>query len=95
MTEAVIMITEAILPALLLWIYTSKKDTQKEPMPQMVKALLYGMGIVVPVILIEEVFCTKMHKFAHRKKLAHIDKDLLLTLEKTDNHNETIQTFNL
>ena len=49
-----IMIVAAVLPALFLWLYTCRKDTQKEPMSQMVKALLYGMGIVVPVILIEE-----------------------------------------
>ena len=55
MTETVIMIAAGVLPALLLWLYTCKKDTQKEPMSQMVKALLYGMGIVVPAILIEEV----------------------------------------
>ena len=49
-----IMIAAAVLPALLLWIYTCKNDTQREPMSQMLKALLYGMGIVVPVIFIEE-----------------------------------------
>ena len=55
MTEAIIMIVAAVLPALLLWIYICKRDTQREPLPQMVKALLYGMGIIVPVVAIENL----------------------------------------
>lgn len=54
MTEAIIMITAAALPALLLWIYICKRDTQREPMSQMFKAFLYGIGIIVPVIAIEK-----------------------------------------
>ena len=50
MTETVIMIAAAVLPALILWIYTCKNDTQREPMSQMLKALLYGMGLVVLAI---------------------------------------------
>ena len=43
----------AVLPALLLWLYTCKHDTRLEPMSQMVKALLYGATISVPLIFIE------------------------------------------
>ena len=53
MTEAVIMIAAAVLPALILWIYVCKRDTQREPLPQMLKALLYGMAISVPAVVIE------------------------------------------
>lgn len=49
-----IMIAVAVLPALILWIYTCKNDTQREPMSQMVKALLYGMGLVALAIPIEK-----------------------------------------
>ena len=48
------MIAAAVLPALILWIYTCKNDTQREPMSQMVKALLYGMGVVALAIPIEK-----------------------------------------
>ncbi len=49
-----IMISVAVLPALILWIYTYKNDTQREPMSQMVKALLYGMGLVALAVPIEK-----------------------------------------
>ncbi|MBO7478283.1 MAG: PrsW family intramembrane metalloprotease [Salinivirgaceae bacterium] len=54
MTEAIIMIAAAALPALLLWIYICKRDTQREPMSQMFKAFIYGIGIIAPVIVIEK-----------------------------------------
>ena len=48
-----VMIVAAVLPALLLWLYTCKHDTRREPMSLMVRAMLYGAGISVPVIFIE------------------------------------------
>ena len=48
-----VMIAAAVLPALFLWLYTCKHDTRLEPMSQMVKALLYGAAISVPLIFIE------------------------------------------
>ena len=49
-----ILITAAVLPAILLWLYTCKKDAQPEPMSQMLKAFLYGALICVPVALVEQ-----------------------------------------
>ena len=48
-----VMIAAAVMPALLLWLYTCKHDTRREPMSLMVRAMLYGAGISVPVIFIE------------------------------------------
>ncbi len=49
-----ILITAAVLPAILLWLYTCKKDAQPEPMSQMFKAFLYGALICVPVVFVEQ-----------------------------------------
>lgn len=49
-----ILITAAILPALLLWIYTCRRDAQPEPMSQMLKAFLYGALICLPVSFVEQ-----------------------------------------
>ena len=49
-----ILITAAVLPAILLWLYTCKKDAQPEPMSQMLKAFLYGALICVPVAFVEQ-----------------------------------------
>ena len=48
-----ILIAAAILPAILLWLYTCKKDAQPEPMSQMLKAFLYGALICIPVAFVE------------------------------------------
>ena len=48
-----ILIAAAILPALLLWLYTCRKDAQPEPMSQMLKAFLYGALICIPVAYVE------------------------------------------
>jgi RsiW-degrading membrane proteinase PrsW (M82 family) len=48
-----ILIAAAILPAILLWLYTCRKDAQPEPMSQMFKAFLYGALISVPVAFVE------------------------------------------
>ena len=49
-----ILITAAILPAILLWIYTCRRDAQPEPMSQMLKAFLYGALICLPVSFVEQ-----------------------------------------
>lgn len=43
----------ALLPVALLWAYIWKKDPQKEPMPLLIKAGLYGAVICLPVALLE------------------------------------------
>lgn len=48
-----IILTIAILPALLLWLYIWKKDPQKEPTGQLVKAVLWGVAICMPVAYLE------------------------------------------
>lgn len=49
-----ILIIAAVLPAILLWLYTCKKDAQPEPMRQMLKAFLYGALICLPVSFVEQ-----------------------------------------
>lgn len=49
-----ILITAAILPAILLWIYTCRRDAQPEPISQMLKAFLYGALICLPVSFVEQ-----------------------------------------
>lgn len=49
-----ILIVAAVLPAILLWLYTCKKDAQPEPMRQMLKAFLYGALICLPVSFVEQ-----------------------------------------
>ena len=48
-----IVILVALLPAILLWLYIWKKDTRKEPTLLLVKTMLWGMAICIPVALIE------------------------------------------
>ena len=50
-----IILTAALLPAILLWLYIWKKDTQKEPTSWLIKAVLWGVAIIVPVIISESV----------------------------------------
>lgn len=49
----IIILTAAILPAALLWLFIWWKDPQKEPTRLLIKAVWYGIGIVVPVGLME------------------------------------------
>ena len=48
-----ILITVALLPAILLWYYIWKQDPQPEPTKWLVKAALYGAGICIPVAIVE------------------------------------------
>ena len=50
-----ILLAAALLPAILLWIYIWKQDAQPEPTNWLVKAVLYGIGIAIPVALLEMV----------------------------------------
>lgn len=53
--NTIIILAAALLPAVLLWLYIWKKDPQKEPTKWLVKATLWGMGICIPVGLVEHV----------------------------------------
>lgn len=48
-----LIILAALLPAILLWLNIWKKDTQKEPTSWLVKAVLWGVAICIPVALVE------------------------------------------
>ena len=50
-----ILLAAALLPAILLWTYIWKQDAQPEPTNWLVKAVLYGIGIAIPVALLEMV----------------------------------------
>lgn len=50
-----ILLSAALLPAILLWTYIWKQDAQPEPTNRLVKAVLYGVGIGIPVALLEMV----------------------------------------
>ena len=45
----------ALIPAILLWFYIWKKDPHKEPTSWLVKAMLLGIGICIPVAFVELV----------------------------------------
>ena len=46
-------LTVALLPAILLLLYIWKKDPQKEPTGQLVKAVLWGVAICLPIGFVE------------------------------------------
>lgn len=48
-----IMLAAAILPAAILWLYIWKKDSQPEPISWLIKAVLLGVGICIPVVILE------------------------------------------
>ena len=48
-----ILLAAALLPAILLWIYIWKQDPQPEPTNWLIKAGLYGIGICIPVAILE------------------------------------------
>jgi RsiW-degrading membrane proteinase PrsW (M82 family) len=51
--NTLIIISAALLPAILLWLYIWMQDTQKEPTSWLVKAVLWGMTICIPVAILE------------------------------------------
>lgn len=52
MTE-IIILSAALLPAIILWVYIWRKDPQPEPTSQLLKAVLYGIVIIIPVYFVE------------------------------------------
>ena len=56
--DIILVLTAALLPAILLWIYLWKKDPQPEPTSWLVKAVVCGMAICVPVALLEMLIQT-------------------------------------
>ena len=50
-----IMLAASLLPAVLLLLYIWKKDTQKEPTYMLVKAVTWGIGIIIPVAVVESL----------------------------------------
>ena len=54
--DSLFALIAALLPAVLLWMFIWKKDPQKEPTPLLVKATLWGIAIIIPVALIENLF---------------------------------------
>ena len=51
--NTIIILTAALLPAILLWLYIWKKDKQKEPTSWLVKTVLWGVAIIIPVAILE------------------------------------------
>jgi RsiW-degrading membrane proteinase PrsW (M82 family) len=51
----IIMLAASLLPAVVLLLYIWKKDTQKEPTYMLVKAVAWGIGIIIPVAVVEKM----------------------------------------
>ncbi len=49
----VFVLIAALLPAFLLFLYIWKKDTQKEPTSWLIKAILWGVAVIIPVAILE------------------------------------------
>ena len=56
--SVLMILVAALLPAVLLWLYIWKKDAQPEPTSQLIKAILWGAGIVIPVVIVELIIQT-------------------------------------
>ncbi len=48
-----VMIAAGVLPAALLWLYIWKSDPKPEPLSLLMKALLYGVLIIIPLAVVE------------------------------------------
>ena len=86
MMSTLIPFAAALLPAIVLLFYIWKKDKQKEPTSWLVKAVLWGAAICIPVAVVEMgistalfgaggKLCVKMHKVARKKVLALLHHD--------------------
>lgn len=53
--NTLIILIAALLPAVVLWVYVWKKDAQPEPASQLVKAILWGVAICIPVAFAEQL----------------------------------------
>lgn len=51
--DSLLILAVALLPALLLFLYIWKKDPQKEPTSQLLKAVVWGAAICIPVAIAE------------------------------------------
>ena len=51
--NVIVMIAASLLPAVVLLLYIWMKDTQKEPTYMLLKAVAWGIGIVIPVVVVE------------------------------------------
>lgn len=51
--NVLLTLTAALLPVILLWVYIWRQDPQPEPTSWLVKAVLWGIGICIPVALLE------------------------------------------
>lgn len=51
--NTILILAAALLPAILLGLYVWRQDPQKEPTSWLVKAVLYGIGICIPVVIME------------------------------------------
>jgi len=51
--ELLFVLAASLLPVILLLLYIWKKDPQKEPTSQLVKAVVYGVAICIPVAILE------------------------------------------
>ena len=49
----ILILTSALLPPILLWLYIWRQDTQPEPTSWLVTAVLWGVGISFPVAFLE------------------------------------------
>ena len=49
----VVILIVALLQAVFLWLYIWKKDTQKEPTSWLLKAVLWGVALIIPVAILE------------------------------------------
>lgn len=50
-----LILTSAVLPAILLWVYIWKRDAQPEPTSWLMKAVAWGVAISIPVSIVEVV----------------------------------------
>ena len=48
-----VLLVAALLPAIFLWLYIWKQDPQPEPTSWLVKAVLYGAAICIPIGMVE------------------------------------------
>ena len=52
--SVLIILAAALLPAILLWLYIRKQDSQPEPTNWLMKAVVWGMTICIPVAFVEQ-----------------------------------------
>ena len=51
--NVLLILTASLLPAILLWLYIWKKDARPEPTSWLLKAVLWGVAICIPVSVCE------------------------------------------